>query len=377
MIPLSGILPVKGVDVWFVQYLSLTTIFFFGVSLVLWKFNKYLSIFTIVCLFSMIFVANYSFRAILCLMQIDLACLAAYGISKLNRNQRRWILRAIVTIVLIQSLWVCVQAMNKDPIFHLVAKDGPYYELDDTVGFCGSRNQLGVLLATTGPVVLTLFPWILPLVIFGLWSSTTSSAWMAFIISCGFLTYFKSKKIFIFLVISSIIMSAVFFTKFEKASPFAGIGGRITPLKRAIVSVYEGKISIRKQNVERRITCNPIFGFGLGNFLKIFPHYQANKDENFNTATDKYAHLHNDIGEATFELGWSGLISILLLLLTLFIRFIKAKKTQEVLIYFSCLSAYLMCAMFIFPTHTAVSGMWLILFYGMYSGVIREQNEKI
>jgi len=375
-IPLSSSIPIKvSSTVWYSQYVFMLGLFFLAISVALWKFNRYLSMFTLVCLFSVLCITGQSITSIIYLIHIDLCCLAIYFISRLNERHRRIALKAVVAIVIIQGIWVCVQYLNIDPIFDII---GDSKKVDDTVGFSGSHNQIGAFFAITAPAVFYVFPYIIFLTIFGLFNSTTMIACLAFVI-VSVLFYFRSKAIY--LVVPLLICSGIiYFNKFE-TDGLSNYRSRLQPLEVAIQSVNDGEILLSRQvseTVEERktIRCNPIFGFGLANFQKIFPYYKSD-DIIFNTEhSGLYTHLHNDIGENFFELGYLGFLIILLIMVDLLIKFKRAEKTKELITYSLCLLAYVICSCAIFTSYVAASGMWLVIFLGLFYGVIGEQDGK-
>ena len=123
------------------------------------------------------------------------------------------------------------------------------------------------------------------------------------------------------------------------------------------------------------IKANPLIGFGFSNYLVYFP-YVRGKD--FNYYDEKFLHAHNDYLETIlFELGWIGVVIFLWLLSIISIRFYKMRHNKEAILYASCLMVYLINAMGNFLSHLAISGMYLILFWGLFEAVRRETNGKI
>ena len=104
------------------------------------------------------------------------------------------------------------------------------------------------------------------------------------------------------------------------------------------------------------ITCSPWFGFGIGKFMQYFPRYISCIKE-YDELQFKYAHAHNDYVEFFFELGWIGLMLLIWLLTEVFIEFSKSLKTGQVVIGFSALVAYMVCAMGLFPRQWSMSRM--------------------
>ena len=369
-IPLSGILPVEGTDLWFSQYLGLFFCLNLGISVVLWKFNKYLAVFTGVCLLSTAFTMHFHMRAVLCMVQINLGCLAMYGVSKLTKRERSTILKVVVAFVVLQGIWVVAQYKGVDPVFDYVREGVVYPDQDDTVGLSGSRNQLGVFFAVTMPVVIQVLPCVVPLAAFGLFCATTTSAWAGCIAACLAYSLTRSRKAKVWLATGLLVGSVLFFWVFENPAVWRTVWGRLTPARVAVESVNNGEIVVERDNVSYRIRCNPWFGFGLGNFLRIFPFY-PDKTGHFNSSTNKYVHLHNDIGETIFELGRVGAISLFLLIGNFFVNVYKSRRCKEAMLYASCIIGYFVCSLGVFASYISVSVMWLILFYGMFEGARR------
>ena len=123
-----------------------------------------------------------------------------------------------------------------------------------------------------------------------------------------------------------------------------------------------------------RISTNPLWGYGFGNFLVYFPFIP--QQQNFNYINEKFTHAHNDLIETpVFELGVIGLISLLLLFINFFREFIVHKKNKELIMIFTCILAYLLNALGNFLSQIAVSGMLLMIFYGMFKGIIKENGK--
>jgi len=400
LVPLSGVFPMFGANIWYVQYLALLGVFCIYASLALWKFNKYLSIFIWLCLISVIFVSGnptaiamwkLNFiqqhpKSILTLIQIVGACFAIYGISKLNRQQRRIIQNAIIMLFVIQGLWVVLQSLNLDPIFNHIKSNA----LDDTVGFTGSHNQIGLFFASVSPLIFARMPYLLSFVVYGLWNSTTSFAWAGSAMGVLFYQFSKDKKIFIQILIILTIASVIFFSQYESLNSVV-VGERLTLWKHTIGDVLDGDIDMVMPKVIQGKTfkvreiqkCNPLFGYGLGNFQRYSPYSQGayikstHPDKRYHGDHHIYLHAHNDYIETFFDLGIFGFISLLAIIGNLFYRFCRAIKTKELLIYFSCVLAHMITALGIFTVHTAASGMMLILFLGLLEGELREQGRAI
>jgi len=285
-------------------------------------------------------------------------------------------------MVIIQGGWVVLQANNIDPVFSYVNEYGKVFkDKDDTVGSIGSHNMIGTFFAITAPAVTSIFPYVLPLSVFGLWKSTTTFAWTAFIIAMIAWVWFIKRKALLAVVPILVVCSLVFFLKYEAKSVFGTIKSRGDLYKTIIDKTVKGKIKTayylkgNKQRMERIYTCNPLFGYGLGQYLLIFPYFDA---RGLAFAGDTvYSHAHNDYLELFFDTGYSGAAIAGLLLLGFFVEFFYVKKTREIVTYFCCILSYLLCATGLFPTQVTVTAMFLVLFYGMFKGAVREQRRLL
>ncbi len=370
LIPLSGVIPLPGTAVWNSQYVGLLFFLFLAISVFLWDFNKWLSILVGYCFLSAFFVTGMSSRAMVLLTQLSLCCLASYGVSKFNAKHRKYVLIAILALVLIQFSWLIMQAYDLDPIF----KSKFAGRVNEMVGFSGSPDQMGTFFALTLPVALRFFPPLALLSIVGLIISKSSFAFVAGIISGLFYLYFIKKKLFVVSIAIVSILGAVFFLKVDRLHA-ADFGTRFSVWRHAIKSVAQGKIKIIKNGKALEVVTDPLYGYGFGNFEKIFPYVPEKlTGHKFNYANEKFTHAHNDFVELHFELGHLGFGVFLLLLFGIMIDFIRAKKTKEVILYSSCLLAYLLNAQGNFLSHIAVSGMFLVLYFGMFYGSIRRKD---
>ena len=203
IIPLSSVIPLRGQPIWYGQYLGLLFFLFLSVSVVLWQFNRWLSVFTLLCLYSTFFVTSMSPRSIVLLFQLDLACLASYGISRFGKKHRQIIIKAIVGLMLLQGLWIALQANNipikiKTDTFEtdltFVSRLRPGQK--EMVGFSGSPDQIGAFFALTLPIALYVFPPLVLLSLAGLVVSKSSFAFVAAILSGLIYFFYTNKKVF-------------------------------------------------------------------------------------------------------------------------------------------------------------------------------------
>ena len=367
VIPLAGAIPTVG-PIWYPQYLALLFFSIMGISLFLWDFNKYLSAFLVICLLSTFFITKISPRAVTLLWQLSICLLIVYKISSFDKKQRRMILFAVLAFAVINNIWLVLQAHNKDFIFHLLANPTQ----DGMVGFLGSPDQVGIYSSLIIPVLLGLNPILLGLSLAGLFFSKSSFAVVAAISGCLFYSFYVNKKLFKGLVILFLVLGSLFFLKVDRLRSI-DFKTRTGVWKHAIESTVKGEIRIRKKRHNLIINSKPFLGFGFGSFLTIFPYVPQQGD--FNYVDEKFTHAHNDYVEYFFDLG-IGFIIILLLMTDMVRRFIKARKTKELMIYSSGLLIYGINSMGHCLSQFAVPGLFLLLYLGMFFGVLREQYES-
>jgi len=371
-------------DVWYVSYVATVICFQLGVAFVLWKFNRFFSIFLLVCLLSTMcqfsggrIVFAQITRALLTLYQISFAFLTIYMISKMTRNQLKGILKAVVILFLIQGVYVVLQYTNLDPIFN---GKGTYMiegRVDDTVGFSGSHNQIGIFFATTAPLILAWCPYLIPLTIFGLWCSTTSAAMLGFVVTTLLVLPKKNKDYLAVLLFVLCVALGVFYIKFENVSRYA-LNERIVLWKHTIQDTLDGELVLTNGDLQKIVRKNSWFGYGLGNFKRLSPYSQKeylNKLDPEREQTHVYGHAHNDYLEVFFELGKIGFVALLLIICHFFLSFWATKKTKILKISFLCILSQMICALAVFTVHTAVSAMLLVIFLGVYWGEWRHINE--
>lgn len=372
IVPLSGLIPIKGADVWYSQYLGLMFVVLFGISLFLWGFNKYISLFTVVSFVSAIVAAMQHPRAILCMFQIYLCCLGMWAVSTLNYEQRKKTLKVLTWFTALQGFWIIIQNFNLDPIFnsHYMYLSSQIRTVDDTVGFSGSHNQIGLFFAMVAPLIMSMNIFLMPLVVIGLTLSTTSTAFVAAVVSCLGMSFMAKTKIYTILtIIASIVFAIIFYWKFETVST-SEFHNRKEVSFNSVKSAVTGRIKAKMINQDLEIKANPLIGFGLGNFTRISPLSQGD----YLKVQQRYEHAHNDYVEAFFEMGWLGLISIILIIVDFFRQYAGAYKTKILNVCFWGIMAQMICALGIYTVQTAVSGMVLIILAGLFYGEVKEQE---
>lgn len=370
---MAEIFPMGDVDVWYFQWMFLlfSSCCFYFIRYM--KFNWAYGLFGLVCTYSAFFVGGQHPRCIMTLFQVILATLGIKYVSKMEEKEIKKVLTAVLVLTFLQAFWVVLQSINKDPFFHMVGN----VNRDDTVGFSGSHNQIGIFFSIITPLVASRCFYFLPLVAFCLVKSTTSFAVMGSIVSGAFLIYWKWRKYFLHFVLVSLIGS-FFYTRNVDHMEYGLFAERIGLWHHIIKSVNSGEIKLNKDGQHLLVTTNKWKGYGLGNFMRVSPY--AQKEDFLNDIyywqvkkwgkgaqpEHVFEHAHNDYLETLFDLGYAGFISMFLAIGWGVWKFIKAKKSEMLVLSTACLIGQMVPALGVYTVQTAISGMLLILFLGIF-----------
>jgi O-antigen ligase len=377
-IPLASIVPMLGTNFWYPQWIAFFSLVLIGLAVHLWKWNRIISLFLVYLVLNTVFVGQVNIKSLFALYQIVSGILAVYAISCVTKENRKRIVNAVIWLCVIQAVWVIVQYANLDPIFSYVHDQSR----DDTVGFSGSHNQLGIFFSNTFPLVVSSVPLFIPLSIFCLICSTTSSA----IIGAGagllFYLFMAKRKLFIYAVALFTICGFLYITKYDMVS-MTEFNMRKDLCKLTFSQVAKGHADLKiwnkntKEYEYKTVRCNPLFGYGLSTFINISPYTQyvfmgKHADE---PNGHRYEHAHNDWVEIVFEGGYIALLFIVLWVIDLGNK-LRLYKNKQMIIYASCIVAHFVTACGIYTVHTAVSGMMLIVMLGLFYGEVRDEKRK-
>lgn len=365
---LGAIIPQKIGTTWYSQFLTLLFFLYLTPILILWNFNKYLSLFIGVCVFSSFFVAKISPRALVLLGQLEMLSLVSYGVSKFSAPQRKAIRRVLIGIFLFQCLYLLFQFLNKDIFFNRIGIPSE----DMLVGFMGASGQLGSAQAVLSPIVLGSSLLFLPFSLISIAVSKSFFSCVSIIVGLSILVYFLHREHFKLFLILIVLFGFFFSTKIDTVNS-SQVSTRVSVWRHSITSVLKGEVKANRNGSDFIVKCNPLFGYGFGNFLIIFPYVP--QQENFNYSNEKFTHAHNDFIETGFfETGIIGAIFLTLLIAMFFVGFCLTKKTPELAVYFSSIVVYMINASGNFVSHMAFTGLCLAVIYGLYEGVRRENG---
>ena len=240
------------------------------------------------------------------------------------------ILKIICISVLFQCAWVTMQKFNFDPVFYAASNWGERVNIKMPLcGWSGNPALLGVFFSSTIFLFLEYFKVkkipILFFVVLG-FVLLIKSATAIMAITIGGLFYifnkysFKGKKILVALSIIILSLSAFYFIKNPNFD----------------------RLPIWEKLIKQGIRVRPFVGSGLGIFSNLM-------------IVDKtgtpWFEAHNDYLEMILELGIIGFILFSGFIVSCFKDFSMAYKTNKQICMASCLVAFMVSAISLFPFH--------------------------
>ena len=268
LIPLSGVLPTKGVSVWYPQFVTLFSFLLVACSLKIWDFNKFLSAFTLLCLFDAVIVLKFQPRAIFLMIQVYLCCLAAQFISRFSEKHTRIILWSFVWLIIVQFVLIILQALNMCPFF----RQSRFLVSDNIVGLCGSRNQLGLFFAVTSSILLGFVPILAPIALIAVCLSSTYTALVALVVGNVYFMFKSKYRHYIFVLL---ILGAMFYSSEIESFSVGEFKNRSMVAQHTVEQVWKERANLKVKNVTKVVTCNRWFGYGLGAFERLSPYTQG------------------------------------------------------------------------------------------------------
>lgn len=357
IVPLASLMPIKGTIVWYPQLLALMALGLICTAMLVWDMNKFISLFLIYTTFSYLAVCSQSPRSMLCVITGFAGILFAYCVSKADVSK---MYTALIAITIINLGFILLQIFNIGFIFQ---PDSNAF-LDRVVGVFGSRNQLGIFLASVSTILMTYSPWFvlmgLPILII-----KGSSALVGLLSGIISILFFKGHYQIAGIALVILIIGSVAWVKFGNKSN--EIKERFNIWGLTISQANEGKIVLDDEKTV--IKSNPWFGFGIGNFFVFSPHSQQKTV--FGTSRHRYEHAHNDIVEALLELGRSGVALILLCAYKVISDFITCLRingfdTRKLIYTFSALVTITVCSMGVYVFQAPASLFIFCLLLGLF-----------
>lgn len=226
---------------------------------------------------------------------------------------------------------LCVfQWFDKDLIFtHIHHGVVPSAEL--VVGFMRLQAALGILASFIAPVLWIVNPFLVLLVIPLLFWAKSSAAVLAFVVSMGFLSYFRlPKRLWIALAVLVLVLGSAYVLKCDMPS-----------------GQFGERFKIWWAAMNHALTARPFTGLGLGSFAAWQP--QSTQITQSEKLTWLWA--HNEYIQTIFELGITGFVMLICFLKGRFLDFSKSFKNRECQALFSSFISILIVSFFHFPFH--------------------------
>jgi len=245
-------------------------------------------------------------------------------------------------IVLFQFGWTIMQMFNIDPIFYPVSTTGARMSVRmPLVGWSGNTAVLGTFLAINAFLLLHYFRIKkVPIFFFIILSSVffLNNATTALCFGAGGLFYFfnryKFKRKYLLIAIALILCLATFFIYYKPPN--------------------FDRLPIWKQLFTDGIKIRPFVGSGINFFA-------------FLQIVDKYGvpwgEAHNDYLQIILELGLIGFILFIAFIISKFVRFFKSEKTHLQITIATCLVAYLVAGISLFPMRLAQLSFYAIILF--------------
>lgn len=372
VVPMASIIPMRGTIIWYPQLLALMCIGFVCLAMLFWNTNKFISIFLIYTTFSYLFICSQSPRAMLCLITGYAGIMFSYFVSQSDTSK---IYKVLALFAMLNAFLVILQIFKLDPIFSQTSN----WVLDRTVGFMGSRNQLGIFHAGSSVLLMSISPWflLLSLPILLVKCSSAFAGLIAGIISYLFFTGKRLLATLLILLVLALIPLLLYF----KGNLIAELKERVQVWTLTINQTINGKMdlydseegSVTLSN-HRVVKFNPLFGAGIGNFFVFSPSSQVG----FNFSPwHRYEHAHNDFVEGFLEFGYAGLALMLLCISSVISNFLSCiNKTKGLIRTFSALVSLAVCSLGVYVFHAPVSFFLFCLTLGLFYRELKNAKQS-
>lgn len=362
----------RGAVIWYPQLLAIMCLGFVCLAMLFWNINKFISIFLIYTTFSYLVVCGQSPRSMLCLITGYAGIMFSYFVSQSDTPK---IYKALATIAVLNIILVILQIFKLDYIF----SQSSNWLLDHTVGFMGTRNQLGIFHAASSVLLMSISPWFLALSL-PILLVKCSSAFAGLIAGVSSYLFFTGKRLLAIFLILSIVASIPVFIYF-KSNLIAELKERVEVWSLTVRQTIDGKMDLydyqygsTKLSNHRVVKFNPLFGAGIGNFFIFSPPSQVGFDF---SPWHRYEHAHNDFIEGFLEFGYMGLVLIILCISWIINDFLSCiHKTKGLIITFSALVSLAVCSLGVYVFHAPVSFFLFCLTLGLFYRELKNAKQS-
>jgi len=258
------------------------------------------------------------------------------------------LLKLICCSAIFQFIWLCMQKIGFDPVFYPVAANGASmsgHVPAPLVSWSGNPSILGIFFAMASFLFFKYFRIFKKPIIF-------------FILICSLFIIRSTTTVLCF---ASGIIFYIFNTiKIEKETRTLIIS--LILLVVLLLSFYVcfidkpnfDRLPIWKQVIKNGLSDRPIIGRGV-NFFQYL------------TVVDKggtpWKETHNDYLQMWLEYGFIGILLFLGFVVSQFVRFLKSEKTHLQICIMSCLVAFLVSGITMFPLHIAQLSFYALILF--------------
>lgn len=258
--------------------------------------------------------------------------------------------RAIAIVIVLNAVVMLTQMFDHDLIYTpRFPENNPHADL---VGIFNLRAFVGTYMAMTIPLVARFYPWLLPLVAWGLYASQSTAAVVGAFGALLTMLWCRSRRFAIGLAALCAIVSAVYVIWYD--APTGDFHLRLQVWDRAI------KLWLHSPAI--------LWGFGWS----AWPRFKL-ATLKLNGEPNVWLEAHNEYVQLAFE---GGLIA--LLLLGGWIRWAAARwwrwgtRNEAVALLGACLVGLALNCTLQFPFHLARHAMTAVILIGLYIGAVHE-----
>ena len=255
----------------------------------------------------------------------------------------------LLAILILNCAFSAQQYFKVDPLFTTDPNLGPK---DSIAGLFKNKVHLGVFISIISPFIFNIFPPLALVPVPLLCASNSSTAIVSFLISIGFLIYFRVRKLFFLIFIAVLAVSASFYV-WKYDAPGGQFGERF--------KIWNAVYSIA-------LTTHPYVGNGIGSFARLnLQSTQKTTDQKL-----EWVWVHNEYLQAFFEFGAMGLAIIFFYVKDCFAVFIKHYQDNNLKVIFSSLVAVFILSFFHFPFHIARLAIPSLFVMGLFHARLKD-----